>query len=168
MTQNCAATTAATPSTPLAAPEDFNLNDLLDTDDGCKASDDICDLDKLLNESMSAKADAKKIQEARKRLASKGLILAERELLIAIVRGWERKREWTPSANVLMFDVQYCTACGGVHKHFQGFFQQQEHKTSKISRWIQAEIEVELPKALKETIVQVGICSACCTEKGWL
>ena len=142
------------------------LDSLLDTGTS-GVVDDLDELNQLLAESMSAKEDARKVKEARKALASKGTLESEREELKRLVAQWELKREWTPVANTIMFDVQHCTNCGTQHKHFTGLFQRQEHKVSKITRWIRSVEDSALPKEVKESTAYAGICSGCCSNLGW-
>jgi hypothetical protein len=147
---------------------DFQLDSLL-TSDGLVELDDMFDLTKLLNESLSAKKDAEAVKAARKRLNSSSIPLSatDREATEALVRSWEIKREWQPISNTIIFEVQNCTGCGTSHKHFIGIFQQQDHRSSKISRWIKSPEDVALPKNCKENETQVGICAGCCISRGW-
>jgi len=130
-------------------------------------SDDMFDLEKLLNESLSRKADEKRIKEARRSLSQGGITPAERQAMREMVQDWELKREWNPKFNTLMLDVLECTHCGSKHKHFVGTFQQQEHKTSKVTRWVTSGVVCQLPKNLKENVTHVGICSDCADMQGW-
>lgn len=136
---------------------------------------DFMSLDDLLADAMSAvsnaaklKTEAASVRAARKTLASSAsqLNTTDRDLLKAIVASWEITREWTATANTAMFDVQQCN-CGSHHSHFTGFFQQQEHRHSKISRWIQAPSSSDLPKNRKENCTDVGICGDCAATQGW-
>lgn len=146
--------------------DDFDLNSLM-ASDGKVELDDMFDLNKLLNESLSAKSDQQKVKAARRKLASGAAEAEEREALAELVRSWELRREWKPVANTIMFEVQHCTHCGTEHKHLVGFFQQQEHRTSKISRWLKAAEDVALPKNQKENTSYIAICAECCAAAGW-
>lgn len=130
-------------------------------------SDSMFDLNALMRESMRAGDDAKRVKEARKRLAAGGLDTAERDSTRALVADWEIKREWNATSNTMMLEVQHCAHCGSQHKHFVGLFQQQEHKTSKISRWVKASLDPELGKNVKENVSHVGICATCAPLQGW-
>jgi len=146
------------------------LEELLETPETTTPSsdlDDMFDLEKLLNESMSRKSDEKRIKEARRSLGNGGITPAERLALQEMVKEWELKREWTPVFDTLMFDVQECTYCGSKHSHFTGAFQQQEHKKSKITRWVASGVRCNLPKNRKENITHVSICSDCADLQGW-
>lgn len=129
--------------------------------------DDFDDLDQLLKESLSSKSDAKRVQSARRALASKSATDSEREELSKLVAEWELKREWTPVSNTIMFEAQRCCNCGSAHEHFIGFFQRQEHKVSKITRWVKAVHNDSLGKEVKISESPVGICSNCRSSRGW-
>lgn len=129
--------------------------------------DDFAGLDKLLRESLHAGEEAKRVKAARRALAEGGITKAEREANAALVQAWELKREWTPIAYTIMFNTQQCSHCGSEHRHFVGIFQQQEHKTSKIARWVPTGAHThDLPKNRKENIENVGVCCGC-AQRVW-
>lgn len=133
------------------------------------ASDPLADLDSMIAEGLGAKQKAREIKLARKKLAVGGITTAERDLYKQLVEEWELKREWTPAASVIMFDTQWCTNCGTSHRHFIGFYQRQDHKTSKISRWIASPMRdsLQLPREVKEITETIPVCSSCCAAAGW-
>ncbi len=145
---------------------DFELNSLL-ASDNIAEQDDMFELNNLLHESLNRKKDEEKVKQARRRLAAGNATTADREEMTALVRAWELRREWLPVSNTIMFEVQHCTSCGHAHKHLIGFFQQQEHRTSKISRWLAAPVDLALPKNTKENASYITICSDCCGSLGW-
>jgi hypothetical protein len=147
---------------------DSELDDLLNpTILNAPGSESGFDLNKLLCDSLRAKDDAKRVTEARKRLAAGGLDTAERDATRALVAKWEIEREWNATSNTMMLEVQHCAHCGSQHKHFVGLFQQQEHKTSKISRWVKASLDPKLGKNVKENVSHTGICATCAPLQGW-
>lgn len=140
---------------------------LIDAPTAPAGNDDMRELNALLFESLNAKKDALRVREARKTLANGGMSPADRDATAAMVKEWELKREWTPRSNTMILDVQHCTNCGKKHSHFLGLFQGQEHKTSKITRWVSAAPVVGLPKVLKEQVNHVAICIGCAPAQGW-
>jgi hypothetical protein len=146
---------------------DFDLSALL-ASDGRVEQDDMFDLNNLLNESLNRKKEMGEVKAARRKLASGGADgEEEKEALAELIRSWELRREWTPVANTIMFEVQHCTHCGAEHKHLTGLFQRQEHRTSKISRWVRAAEDVALPKTQKDNVSYIAICADCCEALGW-
>jgi hypothetical protein len=153
--------------------DDFNSLEDFDT---TKADADLAiaseefSLDALLTESMESKQQRENIKASRRRISSGLSNAKEKEELQAAIRAYELKREWRACANVAMFSVQCCLSCTKSQPHFLGYFQRQEHRTSKISRWIrgdQAPI-MELPKEVKENAEFVSTCMDCVTSSGWV
>lgn len=135
------------------------MNDLIQAN----ADDDSFDFfNDLLQESLEIATEAQRVVRARQRLRM-GIVdtaAQDREL----VATWEVKREWTAVANTAMFAVQQCS-CGRAHKHFTGTFQRQEHRNTKVTRWVQAMFDPKLPSELKDTVEAVEVCAVCITKR---
>jgi hypothetical protein len=135
------------------------------------------DLDGLLAESMAERSLAELVKENRKRLAGgKVLDSAERAAIQQQIRDWEARREWQPVADIVMFSRQMCQNCGAYHHNFLGYYQQQQHRTSKIERWIKSTKpvieglgkEIPLPRDSKYEDSIVDLCHKCGDQLGWL
>jgi len=131
-----------------------------------KLNDDFAELDALLAGAMTAKADALKVKDARRRLANGHFPKEERSSVEAMITAWELKKEWLPAASVQMFSAQTCSNCGEVHYHFEGVYQRQIHKVSHtISRWIKSDVVANkgLPEEAKCEEFFAPVC-ACCSS----
>jgi len=149
------------------------VDDFLNLDDARVAAvNEFDSLDALLNDSLKSIAQDKAVKEARKRLAKGGFSNADREADTARVRQWELDRIWTPMASVAYFETQECSCCRNRQHHFKGYFQRQTHRTSKIDRWVQADLSTvvtseKLPKEIKDDHVIVPTCIRCAVLAGW-
>ena len=161
--------------------EDYPLpaDDTSPEAEGQPESDDSLgfDLDGLLAESMAERSMSELIKEKRKLLAShKYMSEAERTAIQQQVRDWEAKREWEPVADVVLFTRQMCNNCGAFHHSFQGYYQQQRSRNSKIDRWIKSTKptieglgkEIPLPRESKYEDSIVDLCHTCGDQLGWL
>ena len=128
------------------------------------------DLDSLLADSMTNISKKAEVTRARKALHRGNVIGEERAKLQAIVAKWELEKEWNVVGADALFEVQQCK-CGNVQHHFLGFFQKQEHRTSKITRWLAAVDGVrtleDLTKGIKEELFEVPVCIKCAVKQGW-
>lgn len=126
-------------------------------------------LDDLLADSMQQKKDAEAVKLARSLLAKGGVPAESRKRMEEQIRSHEMKVQWTAKAAVAMFDRQWCAECGLCHIHFLGFFQRQEHKTSKIARWLKSPKEQmgALPKETKYEDTEVETCEECALLAGY-
>ena len=129
---------------------------------------DFSDLDDLLAEAVELKSAAANAKAARKSLSAGLCSSAERAETEAKIREWESRTEWKAAAAVAMFNAQRCS-CGGTHTVFAGIFQRQEHKTSKVNRWIREETpaHLKLPYEHKVNWESVGICITCVGAAGF-
>ena len=125
-------------------------------------------LDALLGESLEVAAASKALKENRKKLSDGRLNAEEKQEIAAKIREWEATSEWKPAAVAVMFMTQACS-CGGRHTFFQGVFQRQEHRSTKVMRWIKAETpaHLNLPKEQKHTTEAVGLCVDCVDAAGF-
>lgn len=134
---------------------------------------DFADLDALLAESVQIKRDQLAVKEARRTLSgpnASGMSPAERDSLKHTVLSWELQREWLPVAAVAAFDVQECKHCGSSSYHFNGIFQRQRHRTSKVDRWLRADDAMNhgLPREPKYYPEEVPLCSNCAPFAGYV
>lgn len=131
---------------------------------------DLSFLTDLLEESYQEQKEQVEAKKARKVLASGGLTGVERQEIEQKVLEWETKAEWTPTADVMTFDIQVCQTCGSQHSHYVGRFQKQQHKQMKLSRYVKwATVkEAKLPKVKDETKTGVPVCSECCGDVGFV
>lgn len=137
--------------TGLSAPEEFSLEG-------------------LLKESLQSKRDAESVKTARALLARGGVDPESRKNMTDSIRAWEVKREWTAVASVAMFHRQFCGECDLYHVTFAGYYQRQEHRTTKIQRWVQATKDlrsVPLPKECKYEDSICELCEECAGKAGY-
>lgn len=154
--------TATLPDSPLDVLEDLSADLAL-------TSASSFSLDDLLAESMAEKRKADDVKVARVSVAKGGLSQADKDALTASIRSWEAKREWLPQAAVVMFARQQCLGCGQFHTQFLGWFQRQQHRTSKIERWIPS-IKPHDDKLLRESKYQdshAEMCEDCAEHLGF-
>ena len=155
-------TSPSLPDSPIDLLEDLNADLAL------TAAKDFS-LDDLLAESMADKRRADEVKIARISVAKGGLPQADRDALTASIRSWEAKREWLPRAAVVMFARQQCQGCGQFHTQFLGWFQRQQHRTSKVERWIPS-IKPQDEKLLRESKYQDShseMCEDCAEALGF-
>ena len=128
-------------------------------------------LDDLVNESMQAAEDTRRLKDSRKALKeNRNLPGTTLEELIADVKRIELAREWSPAAHVAMFSVQTCAYCGNVQAAFSGIFMKQVHRSSRsLFRWVAAKTSevINLPREVKYTEVELGMCHFCMAEQGF-
>lgn len=154
--------TVATPTSEL----DNFFNELLA--EGEAESDDSF-LDDLLAESVQAVEGKAKLKLNRKKLQDTRLTGVKRAELEADTRFWELAREWRAVANVVIFNTQYCTCCGSQHSTMSGFFQRQNHRQSKISRWqAVSKMDDSLARESKHTETEVEVCVDCASACAWV
>jgi sulfur relay (sulfurtransferase) complex TusBCD TusD component (DsrE family) len=147
---------------------DDELQEAIDLD--CPPADDFLSLDDLLSEATADIALTERAKAAKKLLATQSGTMSKsrKASLQGEVSQYETKRNWTPVANVAMFDVQVCTYCSARHRHFMGILQEQTHNTSKVTRWVQVTKAENLPQTVKENLFPVAMCGSCCSTKGWV
>jgi sulfur relay (sulfurtransferase) complex TusBCD TusD component (DsrE family) len=147
---------------------DEELQEAIDLD--CPPADDFLSLDDLLSEATADLASAERAKAAKKLLATQSGTMSKsrKASLQGEVAQYETKRNWTPVANVAMFDVQVCKYCSARHRHFMGILQEQTHNTSKVTRWVQVTKAENLPQTTKENLFPVEMCGSCCSTKGWI
>ena len=146
-------------------PDSVPDSDLDELEDLCTPAldDGFGELDALLKESVASKAEAVRVKEQRKLLASGRLTGESRLHTETLIRSWELKKEWIPVAAVQMFSAQQCSHCGGVHHHFLGIYQRQLSKLSKVSRWIKSDDVANrgLPQETKCEESFAPVCADC-------
>jgi hypothetical protein len=147
---------------------DEELQEAIDLD--FPPADDFLSLDDLLAEATADLASAERAKAAKKLLATQSGTMSKsrKASLQSEVAQYETKRNWTPVANVAMFDVQVCNYCSARHRHFMGILQEQTHNTSKVTRWVQVTKAENLPQTVKENLFPVEMCGSCCSTKGWV
>lgn len=153
---------ASVPDSPLDLLEDLN-SDLALT------SSSSLSLDDLLAESMAEKTAADNVRAARQVVAKGGLSAQEKEAMTASIRSWEARREWNPAAAVVIFSRQQCTCCGEFSCQFMGFFQRQQHRQTRVDRWIASVMprDEKLPRESKYQDSQVELCENCAEHLGF-
>lgn len=126
-------------------------------------------LDSLLAESMAERRTAEEVKAARQVLAKGGLPASERDAIAKTVRQWEDRREWRPTAAVVMFTRQCCRACGSYSTQFVGWFQRQTHRESHIDRWVPhiRPVDNGLPREAKYQDSYSEICENCAEHLGF-
>lgn len=139
-------------------------------DDG--DDDDMSDLDSLLADSI----DRKKSQELKKRKEKCGAAAvfqskaAKAEL--KTIQKAEVKIDWKPIAAIAMFHEQVCLQCGSRHRHFQGFFQHQQHKWQQHSfKYVPIADHTmleRLPHYTKIVEQPCDVCDSCIDKSDWL
>lgn len=126
-------------------------------------------LDDLLAESVQAVEGKVKLKLNRKKLLDTRVTGTERAALEAENRFYELAREWKAVANVVIFNTQYCNCCGSQHSTMSGFFQRQDHRQSKISRWqAVSKMDNSLRKESKHTESEVEVCIDCASACAWV
>lgn len=150
-------------------------------------SDYFSDLDSLLHESLTEKAERKQAKVKNpstpvpsRRPKPKGDPIRpangqwmnasevseyQRQVKIA-----EAKGLWKPQAAVAMFATQMCLSCGHQHTHFEGFFIHQLHAHSQTERWIRATDTPSisgLPRFRKTTLHESDACTDCIGQQGF-
>lgn len=161
------------PAKPSTGFQPMSLDALLAESMPMKATlkpDGMFDLDDLLAESMVAKRNGDAVKKARTTLAMGNMHPDAKEKLQAVVRAHELRVDWQNVAAVAVFNRQYCNECELVHIHFEGFFQRQKHRTSKVERWVKSVREqmlAELPKEVKYEEAIVDSCEECCGLAGY-
>lgn len=149
---------------------DSDLEALLAPDTAGDTAGDSDDnfLDDLLADSVQAIEGKVKLKINRKKLLDTRVQGAERAGIEAENRLWELAREWKAVANVVIFNTQYCNCCGGQHSVLSGYFERQDHRTSKISRWqAVGKMNESLRKESKHTESVVAVCVDCAEESAW-
>lgn len=129
--------------------------------DGTDGSEDNFSLEGLLKESLQAKRDAESVKVARALLAKGGIDPESRKSMTESIRSWEVKREWLAVASVAMFYRQFCAQCDLYHVTFAGYYQRQEHRTTKVQRWVQATKDLRTVPLPKECKYEDSICELC-------
>lgn len=159
---------------------EFNQDLADDIDD-----DDFAELDGLIAQSLAISAKA-----AEDKLAARKLIDAKRELarlnaafhkkassslqydisqLEQVIAHWETLHIWQPIATVAVFEKSLCSNCGRENYHFHCAMQRQQHRSrATTQRLIRvSEIDRELPREIRYTLVEVPICEKCLMDNGW-
>jgi hypothetical protein len=126
-------------------------------------------LDDLLTESLDAINESAAVKAGRKKLRDTRTTSKERAEIEARIKEWELAREWKPAATVAMFHQQLCVHCFSNNRTFDGLFQRQVHRHSKINRWVrQAEVfDSGLDKEHKLHTSSVEVCEGCLEEQGF-
>ena len=137
-------------------------------DDGCG---DDSDLDSLLADSL----DLKKSQELKKRKEKLGAAehfqRSGHKAEIKRIQKAEVKIDWRPIAAIAMFYEQVCEHCGARHRHFEGYFQHQQHKWQQHSfKYVPASDHTMLdglPHYTKIIEQRADVCSSCISSVEW-
>lgn len=132
--------------------------------------DDMGDLNSLLSDSI----DYKKSQALKKAKFDKGVkhfqTKATQETVKKIQKA-EVKVDWKPIAAIAMFYEQVCLHCGTRHRHFQGYFQHQQHKWQQHSfKYVPASDHTMtdgLPHFTKVVESSSDVCAACINNAEW-
>lgn len=133
--------------------------------------DDDNTLDSLLEESLDRKK-SKKIAKDKEKLGSQWVNDATKKALQKKIHKAEVKVDWKPIAAIAMFHEQVCMNCGTRHRHFQGFFQHQQHKWQQHSfKYVPASDHTMtdgLPHFTKIVAHISDICAKCIDTTDWL
>lgn len=128
------------------------------------------DLESLLAESLQA-SKAGKLKKARNKLESHWKNGKEAVELRRLTHKLEREVEWRPIAAIALFSEQVCSNCNTRHRHFEGLFQQQQHKRDgSFTRFVRAvdhTMTDNLPKFQKIFENPADMCCDCVTTQGW-
>jgi len=131
---------------------------------------DFADLDALIEESDDYKK-SQKLKAQKNKLGGAGFQkLATKELAKKIQKA-EVKVDWRPIAAIAMFYEQVCAKCGSRHRHFQGYFQHQQHKWQDWSfKYVPASDHTMLeglPHFTKIVEQLADVCASCIDTDNW-
>ena len=133
--------------------------------------DDLGDLDSLLADSI----DFKKSQELKKRKEKVGVRdwqTKDKQAEAKKIQKAEVKVDWRPIAAIAMFYEQVCLKCGSRHRHFEGFFQHQQHKWQQHSfKYVPASDHTMtdgLPHYTKIVETSCDVCNDCIDKSNWI
>ena len=128
-------------------------------------------LEGLLSEAMQDVNEAKRMKEARQKMLRGGMSPAQKLQLEQDLIKYELIKMWDVQAYSALFHTQLCQCCGSRNRHFLGYFQRQQHRSSMIDRWVIAGIEHlsahKYPKEVKETLEVLPTCHTCAVVDGW-
>lgn len=153
---------------PAQAPESIPLDNLLSESlDHAAAT---FSLDALLGESIALKDERDAEKELRKKIQRGGGSAAEIEADKALLRQWDRQREWKLKANVLVFTRQLCTACDSYHTTVEGRFELLSSNRIQSATKLQSVVVFSIPDLPREVLYHdalVTVCHDCADNDGW-
>jgi hypothetical protein len=161
--------------TPLAYPH-ASLDDFLKEvymPEPSAPADDLANLNSLLAESLAQVEESRQVRATRKALHEnrQNLTVEQKQALRLQIALHELKHEWTAEAEVVSFRIQECSCCRSQSSIFEGFFQRQSHRSSKISRWVaQTNAPLDgstLQREVKLEREEVPVCIACIQNLGY-
>ena len=133
------------------------------------AEDDLfADLDALIQDTLTAKAEATEAAAARRRVVEGRQSATEQAADRQRIAEWEAKHEWRSAAITAIFN-RYTCSCGAQHTIFGQLMLRQQHRSMRLTqRWVA--MPCPAPALPKETLLQdhqVTLCTACAGAAGF-
>jgi len=135
------------------------------------SDDDFANLDSLIVESNDYK-ESQKLKARKEKLgAAEHFQRSGHRAEIKKIQKAEVKVDWKPVAAIAMFYEQVCSCCGSRHRHFQGYFQHQQHKWQQHSyKYVPASDHTMLeglPHFTKIVEQLADVCASCIDTDNW-
>lgn len=135
----------------------------------------LADAKRIAVDQYNLKVARAKLRAAEKGDKNGGLPPEQREALRKLCFEMEAKVEYRPESVVANFTQQLCLGCGSTHKHFDGLFIREQHRTDpKLRRMVRypfagglSEDLDRLPKERAYRIEQTPLCDCCVKLTGY-